>query len=79
MFLLGNIVLCPLLATKETGKFILILGGHATCWGIGNFVIMGEERRGNQLALHKDDRVILEAEIILPVLAPHWFGIPVAS
>lgn len=42
-------------------------------------MIMGEERRGNQLALHKDDRVILEAEIILPVLAPHWFGIPVAS
>ena len=29
-------------------------------------MIVGEERRGNQLALHKDDRVILEAEIIYP-------------
>lgn len=40
---------------------------------------VGEEGRGNQLALHKDDRVVWGAEIILPVLAPHWFGIPVAS
>lgn len=32
-------------------------------------MIVGEERRGNQLALPKDDRVILEAEIIYPPCA----------
>lgn len=33
--------------------------------------------KGNQLALHNDDRVILDYPLF--DMAPHWFGTPVAS
>lgn len=73
----NNVVICPPLAAQETGKLILILGGHATCWKIGNSVTMGEEGRTDIGHLHNDDRVILDYPPF--DMAPHWFGTPVAS